>query len=124
MKEINYYSSQPNDEEFKKDLFEHFGVQNHPKKDTCYHLAYEIGHAHGYSEVLFHFTDLVELIKPTTKPHIRLSDQKKQQIWELATRFGFYEAMVHDEMVEEEYKEISVKSQNFWLFIETLLSDS
>lgn len=124
MKEINYYSSQSNDEEFKKDLFEHFGVQDHPKREVCYHLAYDIGHAHGYSEVLYHFTNLVELIKPARQTHVTLSDQKKQQIWELATRFGFYEAEVHDEIVERKYKEISVKSENFWLFIETLLSDS
>jgi hypothetical protein len=124
MKDINYYSSQQNDEEFKKDLFEHFGVQNHPKRETCYHLAYEIGHAHGYSEVLYHFTDLVELIKPSKKTNVTLSDGKKQELWNLAKRFGFYEAEVHDEFNGKTYKEISIKSENFWLFIETILSES
>jgi hypothetical protein len=59
------YHAAPNvrEEEFIKDLFEEFGVTNNPKKELCYSIAYDIGHAYGFSEIYNKFYDLVELIK-------------------------------------------------------------
>ena len=50
-------------EEFENDLFDEFGVSDNPKRHKCFSLAWENGHAHGYSEVYNHFGDYVELIK-------------------------------------------------------------
>lgn len=51
------------EEEFKQDLFKEFGVENNPKRERCYNLAYEEGHGYGLSTVYDKFEDLVELIK-------------------------------------------------------------
>lgn len=48
---------------FKTDLFKEFEVENNPKKDICYNLAYEYGHSAGLAEIVTYFHDLVELIK-------------------------------------------------------------
>lgn len=48
---------------FQRTLFEEFGVANNPKKEACFHLAWEYGHGSGFNEVYNHFSDLVELIK-------------------------------------------------------------
>lgn len=59
-----YYEDQNRlDVEFKADLFKEFDVESNPKKDLCFSKAYEMGHAHGYSEVLNYFSDFVDLIK-------------------------------------------------------------
>ncbi len=50
-------------EEFINDLFREFGVEDNSKRETAYALAYEYGHASGYSEVYNYFSDLVNLIK-------------------------------------------------------------
>jgi hypothetical protein len=50
-------------QEFEDDLFDEFGVSDNPKRYKCFSLAWENGHAHGYSEVYNHFSDYVELIK-------------------------------------------------------------
>jgi hypothetical protein len=50
-------------EEFINDLFVEFGVEDNPKRDQCYGIAYNMGHAHGFSEVYSMFEQLVELIK-------------------------------------------------------------
>jgi hypothetical protein len=50
-------------EEFINDLFREFGVEDNPKREAAYALAYEYGHANGYSEICNHFSDLVNLIK-------------------------------------------------------------
>lgn len=79
MKPIEYYSQQvPFDrhnpaeyhrricqlnEEFKQDLFAEYGVTNHPKAERVFELAYQYGHSAGYSEVMFYFGDLVQLIR-------------------------------------------------------------
>jgi hypothetical protein len=49
--------------EFKRDLFEYFGVLDNPKRDKCFELAWAMGHSSGYSEIAIYFQDLVELIK-------------------------------------------------------------
>jgi hypothetical protein len=48
---------------FERDLFAYYGVTNNPKKNQCYQIAWEMGHAHGINEVASHFSDIVELIK-------------------------------------------------------------
>jgi len=50
-------------EEFIHDLFKEFGVEDNPKREAVYALAYEYGHANGYSEIYNYFSDLVILIK-------------------------------------------------------------
>ena len=50
-------------EEFRDDLFEYYGVNDNPKRFTCYAMAYEHAHSGGLSEVHGYFGDLVELIK-------------------------------------------------------------
>jgi hypothetical protein len=49
--------------EFVEDLFDEFGVMDNPKKGLCFSIAYDMGHAHGFSEIYSKFSDLVELIK-------------------------------------------------------------
>lgn len=50
-------------DEFMNDLFEDFGVQDNPKRHKAFELAYDRGHANGYSEVYNEFDELVELIR-------------------------------------------------------------
>jgi hypothetical protein len=63
--EVKVYNSAKakRESEFVKDLFEEFDVTDNPKKELCYAIAYDMGHAHGFSEVYSMFSDLVELIK-------------------------------------------------------------
>ena len=49
--------------EFKKDLEEDFGFENHPKKDILYNIAWEDGHSNGFYEVYLEYEKLSELIK-------------------------------------------------------------
>lgn len=48
---------------FKNDLFQEFGVQNNPKREKAWLIAWDKGHAMGFSEVYSEFSDLVELIQ-------------------------------------------------------------
>jgi hypothetical protein len=50
-------------DEFKQDLFEEYRVQEHPKREKVFNLAWEHGHASGYSEVYNYFGDFVDLIR-------------------------------------------------------------
>lgn len=49
--------------EFKEDIFEEFGFQDHPKRERVFELAWDRGHSSGFSEVYLVFEELVELIK-------------------------------------------------------------
>lgn len=49
--------------QFKTELFAEYGMTNHPKAEKCYNLAWENGHAHGFSEVAVHFAEYAELVK-------------------------------------------------------------
>lgn len=49
--------------EFQTDLFSEFGVSNVPKRFKCFDIAWEKGHANGYSEVYNEFADIVDLIR-------------------------------------------------------------
>lgn len=51
-------------EEFRKDMFEHYGVAGHPKVETAYRIAWDHGHSAGYGEVDIYFSELAELLKP------------------------------------------------------------
>jgi hypothetical protein len=51
------------EEQFKLDLFNAFEVVDHPRAERVYELAYEYGHASGYTEILYYFSDIVSLIK-------------------------------------------------------------
>lgn len=50
------------DEEFKLALFKEYGVQNHPKREKMYSVAYEKGHSNGYSSIESEFSTLVEVV--------------------------------------------------------------
>ena len=50
-------------ERFKARLFKKHEVENNPKREACYKLAWDYGHSSGFSEVESYFSDLVELIK-------------------------------------------------------------
>jgi hypothetical protein len=47
---------------FRDDLFEHLGIEGHPKADLLFSKAYEHGHSGGYSEIVSWAEDLLELI--------------------------------------------------------------
>lgn len=49
-------------EEFKRDLFDELGIADNPRRDKLYSVAYDKGHAHGFSEVYSEAQSLVELI--------------------------------------------------------------
>jgi hypothetical protein len=51
------------EQQFKKDLFSEYGVENNGKADLLYSKAYELGHHAGFSEVEIYFSDLVDLIR-------------------------------------------------------------
>jgi hypothetical protein len=50
------------DQEFKLTLFKEYGVENHPKREKVFSMAWEKGYASGYSEIELNFEELVELI--------------------------------------------------------------
>jgi hypothetical protein len=49
--------------EFKRDLLAYYEVTDSPKADKAFAIAWDIGHASGYSDIAHTFADLVELIK-------------------------------------------------------------
>ena len=49
--------------EFEEGLKEEFGVQDNPKAERAFALAWEKGHSAGLAEVYSEFADLVELIE-------------------------------------------------------------
>lgn len=62
-KEIYRQAEQNLYQEFQTDLFSEFGVSNVPKRFKCFDIAWEKGHANGYSEVYNEFADIVDLIR-------------------------------------------------------------
>lgn len=59
-----YYTKRANlDEEFELALFKEYGVEDNPKREKCFQLAWERGHSSGYNEVEIQFSEIVELIK-------------------------------------------------------------
>jgi len=49
--------------EFKNDLFATHGVQNNPKREELFRLAWEYGHSAGYYDVDAYFGEMVALVK-------------------------------------------------------------
>ena len=49
--------------EFSADLFKEFEIENHPKKDKCFTLAYKMGYTGGLYKIYEYFELLVQLIK-------------------------------------------------------------
>ncbi len=50
-------------EEFKADAFAEAGITGNPKAQLCWDLAWQHGHASGYSDVLNYLVEFAELIK-------------------------------------------------------------
>ncbi|MCY9544811.1 hypothetical protein M5X00_26030 [Paenibacillus alvei] len=48
---------------FRNDLKEVYGLQANPKFDLLFSISWEQGHAHGLTDVLGVFNDLVELVR-------------------------------------------------------------
>jgi hypothetical protein len=51
------------EQQFINDLFVEFGVENNPKREKAYQLAYSYGHSAGYQEIYNYLIDMVNLIK-------------------------------------------------------------
>lgn len=51
------------EKEWKQHLFKEYGVEENPKREDCFGLAWEEGHAYGYEEIENCFSKYVELIK-------------------------------------------------------------
>jgi hypothetical protein len=51
-------------EAFKRDLLADLGIADHPKADRLFELAWDYGHASGYSEVYNYALELVDLLNP------------------------------------------------------------
>ena len=50
-------------DEFMKDLLAHLGLTGHPKAEKLFSMAWNQGHASGYSEVAYYAEELAELLK-------------------------------------------------------------
>jgi hypothetical protein len=50
-------------EEFKLALFREYGIENHPKREKMFSVAWEKGHSDGYSSIECEFSTLVELMR-------------------------------------------------------------
>ncbi|KKL87513.1 hypothetical protein LCGC14_1933940 [marine sediment metagenome] len=48
---------------FKKDVLSVVGLENHPKRDKAFELAWEYGHSSGYCKVLIYLWDIAGLLK-------------------------------------------------------------
>ena len=48
---------------FKNDFFTELEIQDNPKRDMLFASCWELGHAHGYHEVMNYGENLVDLIK-------------------------------------------------------------
>lgn len=53
----------PDGSKFYQDLINLFGLEDNEISHKMYQLAWKNGHAYGYEEVYYHFTDLVEVFK-------------------------------------------------------------
>ena len=49
--------------EFKGRLAKENGVENNPKLDKLFEIAWNFGHSSGYNEVGLYFSEMVNLIK-------------------------------------------------------------
>ncbi len=49
--------------EFKRDLLIEYGIQEHPKRDACYAIAYDLANGNGLETLQCYFEQIVELIQ-------------------------------------------------------------
>lgn len=49
------------DQQFKQDLFVALGIENHPKRERLYEIAWE-EHGSGYMDIMYKAEDLAELL--------------------------------------------------------------
>lgn len=49
--------------EFKLALFKEYGMENHPKREKMFSIAWEKGHSDGYSSIESEFYTLTELMQ-------------------------------------------------------------
>jgi hypothetical protein len=49
--------------EFELTLYKQYGVENNPKREKAFSVAWIMGHSSGFSEVESVFIELLELIK-------------------------------------------------------------
>lgn len=63
-KEVDEYNKEKKRlyNEFKKDLFEEFGVEDNPKKNRAFEIAWDRGNTEGFYSVYNHFVEIIELI--------------------------------------------------------------
>lgn len=61
-REEYYLEGRRLEDQFKKDLEADFGLENNPKKDQLWKLAWERGHSNGLSEVYAEYAELSSLI--------------------------------------------------------------
>ena len=50
-------------DEFRRDLIEHYGMTGHPKADKIFNKAWDMGCSLGYQAIQEYFEDFVELFK-------------------------------------------------------------
>ena len=50
-------------DEFRRDLIEHYGITEHPKADKIFNKAWDMGCSSGYQAIQDYFEDFVELFK-------------------------------------------------------------
>ncbi len=48
---------------FKQEVFNFLEIANNPKREKLWKIAWEYGHANGFSQVAFYAEDLIELIR-------------------------------------------------------------
>ena len=48
---------------FREDCFRELGVEQNPKREQAWRLAWDMRHSSGYAEVYSYFSKLVDLIK-------------------------------------------------------------
>jgi hypothetical protein len=60
-----YYNEQVRDvtERFKQACFKELGIQDHPKKEKAFEIAWDYGHSSGYYEVYNYLETISELLK-------------------------------------------------------------
>lgn len=49
-------------EAFKKEALKELGLENHPKAEKVFDLAWERGHSQGYTEVYLELQELADLL--------------------------------------------------------------
>ena len=50
------------DAEFKQAAFKYCGIEDHPKRERAWSMAWEHGHSSGLNDVLHHLEELSELL--------------------------------------------------------------